>query len=309
MIRFRLLALMAVLLSIGLIGPAHAVTTYTAQLSGANEASPVDTRARGAAILQLNADGTELKYRLIASNIDDVTMAHIHVGAVGQNGPFVAWLYGPTSDGGAQNGVLATGTITADDLVGSLAGQTLEDLVALIESGDAYVNVHTAAYRVVRSGGRCAEASARLAHRGQCLARLRGAQGPDEPAQHLPAAVDDEHGGRPRDAVVVGQVEAFGHVDLEVGHARLRAGHVAEHPAHRPARCAELGRELDEGGPLAQFRTEVRRRAHVGAGDRARPAVGEPPVRPEGGHQRHDGQHDPQAGHAAALAPSRWPSR
>ncbi|SDL09291.1 CHRD domain-containing protein [Tessaracoccus oleiagri] len=145
MTRFRLLALMAVLLSLGLVGPAHAVTTYTAQLSGANEANPVVTRARGVAVLQLSADGTELKYRLVASNIDDVTMAHIHVGAVGVNGPFVAWLHGPSADGGTQNGVLATGTITDEDLVGPLAGMTLEDLVALIESGDAYVNVHTVA--------------------------------------------------------------------------------------------------------------------------------------------------------------------
>lgn len=146
MIRFRLLALMAVLLSIGLVGPAHAVTTYTAQLSGANEVPAVDTRARGATILQLNADGTELKYRLIASNIDDVRMAHIHVGAAGVNGPVVAWLYGPSAESGAQNGVLATGTITAEDLVGPLAGRSLDDLVALLESGDAYVNVHTVAY-------------------------------------------------------------------------------------------------------------------------------------------------------------------
>lgn len=63
MTRFRLLALVAVLLSLGLVGPAHAVTTYT----------------------------------------------------------------------------------TDEDLVGPLAGMTLEDLVALIESGDAYVNVHTVA--------------------------------------------------------------------------------------------------------------------------------------------------------------------
>jgi hypothetical protein len=143
--RMRLLTLVVVLLSLGLVGPAHAVTTYTAQLSGANEASPVDTRARGVAVLQLSADGTELRYRLVASNIDDVTMAHIHIGPVGENGPVAAWLYGPSTEGGTHNGVLATGTITDEDLIGPLAGQSLDDLVELIESGDAYVNVHTVA--------------------------------------------------------------------------------------------------------------------------------------------------------------------
>ena len=39
--------------------------------------------------------------------------------------------------------MIATGTITAADLVGPLAGQSLSELVEAIEAGDAYVNVHT----------------------------------------------------------------------------------------------------------------------------------------------------------------------
>ncbi|MGH2765044.1 MAG: CHRD domain-containing protein, partial [Actinomycetota bacterium] len=41
------------------------------------------------------------------------------------------------------DGVLATGTITDEDLVGPLAGQPLSALVEEIEAGNAYVNVHT----------------------------------------------------------------------------------------------------------------------------------------------------------------------
>ena len=41
------------------------------------------------------------------------------------------------------NGVLAEGDITAANLTGDLLGQSLEDLLAEIVAGNAYVNVHT----------------------------------------------------------------------------------------------------------------------------------------------------------------------
>jgi hypothetical protein len=44
---------------------------------------------------------------------------------------------------GRHDGVLATGPITSANLVGIFAGQPLLVLVAAIESGQAYVNVHT----------------------------------------------------------------------------------------------------------------------------------------------------------------------
>jgi hypothetical protein len=39
--------------------------------------------------------------------------------------------------------VLAAGAITEANLVGLLAGQTLEDLLDEFDAGNAYVNVHT----------------------------------------------------------------------------------------------------------------------------------------------------------------------
>lgn len=50
-----------------------------------------------------------------------------------QNGP----------EEGRLRGELARGTITDKNLVGTMAGKTLADLVALIKEGGAYVNVHT----------------------------------------------------------------------------------------------------------------------------------------------------------------------
>jgi hypothetical protein len=113
------------------------------------------TRAQGQANFQLSADGTQLDYRLIASNIENVVQAHIHCGAADVAGPVVAFLYPsapPPAPAGAgrTNGVLAEGTITAANVIarpdsgacpGGLA--TFDELVAKLRSGDAYVNVHT----------------------------------------------------------------------------------------------------------------------------------------------------------------------
>jgi hypothetical protein len=61
----------------------------------------------------------------------------------------VVWLYpstsppaGPTG-GGRIDGVIATGTITAANMIGPLAGQPFSALVNAIKSGNTYVNVHT----------------------------------------------------------------------------------------------------------------------------------------------------------------------
>jgi hypothetical protein len=108
-----------------------------------------ESRARGSAVFQLSADGSALDYRLIMANIENAFMAHIHSAAAGSNGPVVAWLYPSTAavpgplGAGRFDGVAATGTITAANLLGPLAGQPLSALVSLIENGGAYVNVHT----------------------------------------------------------------------------------------------------------------------------------------------------------------------
>jgi hypothetical protein len=74
-------------------------------------------------------------------------MAHIHLGSPADVGPVVAWLYpdGPPPQliPGRFSGVLAEGTITSDDLVGPLAGHSLEHLLDQMRAGNTYVNVHT----------------------------------------------------------------------------------------------------------------------------------------------------------------------
>jgi hypothetical protein len=118
-------------------------------LNGSAEVPIRDTQGQGQAIFQVSQDGTSIDYRLIASNIDNVFMAHIHVGPPGVNGPIAVWLYPSTAPtpgpvgGGRTDGVLAEGTITAANFVGPLAGHPLSDLIDLLDNGGAYVNVHT----------------------------------------------------------------------------------------------------------------------------------------------------------------------
>lgn len=126
------------------------VLNFVATLSGDEEVPPAQTRARGTAHFQLKPDGSGLSYKLIVANIMNVTMAHIHLAPAGVNGPVVAWLYpsGPPAQliPGRFNGVLGAGTLSDASLVGPLAGEPLNALIDAIQSGNAYVNVHTSQY-------------------------------------------------------------------------------------------------------------------------------------------------------------------
>lgn len=120
---------------------------FNAHLVGDQENPPVDTQAQGQAIFKLSKDGQTLHYKLIAANLENITQAHIHLGAIGVNGPVVVWLYPanppPVLIPGTFNGVLAEGDISAANLVGPLAGQQLSDLIDEMEAGNTYVNIHT----------------------------------------------------------------------------------------------------------------------------------------------------------------------
>ena len=120
---------------------------FIAPLSGGEEVPPRDTNATGVAHFKLSKDGTELEYKLIVANIENVHMAHIHLAPAGVNGGIVAWLYPPAPPAmhipGRTDGVLAEGTITAANLVGALAGQPLSALIEAMSEGNTYVNVHT----------------------------------------------------------------------------------------------------------------------------------------------------------------------
>lgn len=142
--KVRLMSLFVLVILLVTAGTAYAGMNrnYVAHLTGE------ETNSTGQFVLHFSGDGESLSYRLNVAHIENVIMAHIHVAqAPGESGPPVLWLYpdGPPPEEipGFFSGVLSAGSATADDLVGPLAGSSLDDLQAAIDEGRAYVNVHT----------------------------------------------------------------------------------------------------------------------------------------------------------------------
>jgi Ca2+/Na+ antiporter len=141
--RYILLStLIAIVISVGAVS---VLTTsvyaqeqkFSASLSGSQEVPPNTSTAKGWAWLKPMGD--TVWYKVNATGIDKVTMAHIHSAKTGENGDPIAMLQIAKSSGPT----LAQGNITSSDLMGSLAGKSISDLVAKMQSGETYVNVHT----------------------------------------------------------------------------------------------------------------------------------------------------------------------
>lgn len=137
-------AILLLLAGVVLVG-ASEQKNFVANLRGDHEVPPVETDGNGVATFHLSNDGTSLRYRLVVNNLEGVTQSHIHIAPADQNGAVVVFLFGFDPAGVSSNGLLAEGVITEADLVGPLAGEPLEALVARLQSGLAYVNVHTLA--------------------------------------------------------------------------------------------------------------------------------------------------------------------
>jgi len=97
------------------------------KLSGEQEVPPVTTAATGIARITVAADGS-IAGSITTSGVD-ATMAHVHIGAAGKNGPVIV----PMSKSGEGVWVIAPG-----------AKLTAEQLKAY-QAGELYVNVHSAA--------------------------------------------------------------------------------------------------------------------------------------------------------------------
>ena len=115
-----------------------------ARLTGDQEVPAKVTKASGQAHFQVSQDEAQVEFRVNVASIENVVAAHIYLGAPGEVGTIVATLYGPVTPGGGKaTGVLASGTITSANLVGSLAGRPMSELLTAMRSGNAYVNVIT----------------------------------------------------------------------------------------------------------------------------------------------------------------------
>jgi hypothetical protein len=141
-----IVALVAVVLAASNVVKAQPAGFY-ATLTGAEQVPAQTTPAYGTASFLVEAGGNSLRYSLTVVGVTNVMMAHIHIGAPGQNGAVVLWLYPsappPRPIAGDMTGDLGSGVATRANLVGPLAGQPLSALISAMAAGNAYVNVHT----------------------------------------------------------------------------------------------------------------------------------------------------------------------
>jgi hypothetical protein len=99
------------------------------KLSGDQEVPPVTTSASGMGTITVAADGT-VSGSVTTKGVD-ATMAHIHSGAMGKNGPVIL----PLSK-------------TGDGVWSVPAGSKLTpDQLKAFQAGELYVNVHSAAHK------------------------------------------------------------------------------------------------------------------------------------------------------------------
>ncbi|MFN0094627.1 MAG: CHRD domain-containing protein [Dehalococcoidia bacterium] len=108
-------------------------------LSGAEEVPAVETTASGRFTATLGGGSLDGELR---ANGTALTMAHIHLGAKGANGPVVAFLFGPDATG--VNAIHQSVSVTPDKLLGPLAGNW-QGFVNALRRGELYVNVHSVA--------------------------------------------------------------------------------------------------------------------------------------------------------------------
>ncbi|WP_077213070.1 CHRD domain-containing protein [Bacillus dakarensis] len=116
---------------------------FFARLSGSQEVPAVSTNAFGLAKFKVSSNDKRMGFRLVLNQLNNFTEAHIHLGERGENGPVVAFLFGPIHPGISVTRGMVDGIITAEDLVGPLEGKSFETLVDLMREEKAYVNVHT----------------------------------------------------------------------------------------------------------------------------------------------------------------------
>jgi CHRD domain len=119
------------------------------RLTGANEVPANTSTASAKASFEMEEDGM-IHYKIrIKSPIKGAFMAHIHLAEAGKNGPIAVWLYGgpPANPANAKDfakgETLARGSFDASAI--QIAGLTLDQLMARMDAGTAYVNVHTKA--------------------------------------------------------------------------------------------------------------------------------------------------------------------
>jgi hypothetical protein len=116
---------------------------FEANLSGNEEVPPVQTKARGEAKFRFSKEGDNLTYTLNLSNIKDVTAAHIQKGKKGENGLPIINLFTEPKKEDVTGTLYAEGKVEPYLLIGPLKGKSVDSLIQLMQSEEAYVNIKT----------------------------------------------------------------------------------------------------------------------------------------------------------------------
>jgi hypothetical protein len=133
------------------------IDVFSTRMAGHSERPPVDSKATGRAILALDRQEREIHFILWVRKIDHITEAHIHVATADRNGPIVAPLFDfdgihgnpGTATEGTEGELAVSGVITEADVMGI----TFDELVAALDTGRAYANVHTLEFRAGETRG------------------------------------------------------------------------------------------------------------------------------------------------------------
>lgn len=135
-------AVLAVAGFAGSVFAAHEGQEFMAQLTPDQEPMEVESNAKGDAHIQFSEDGMSLEFTVNAQGLENTVAGHFHSGAPGVNGPVEVMLFenGEPMD---YNGEVATGTVTAEDLVGDM---NWEEFTKAMVEGNIYVNLHTEQY-------------------------------------------------------------------------------------------------------------------------------------------------------------------
>ena len=86
-------------------------------------------------MVNLSADGVMIVYTVNVTNIDNVTISHLHAGKTVENGPVVVTLFKsatPLSHVRRRSYLISQGNITSSDLQGQLYGKQISVRINLL---------------------------------------------------------------------------------------------------------------------------------------------------------------------------------
>jgi hypothetical protein len=113
-----------------------------ATLNGSQEVPPNGSAMRGNAEIEIENGKLKAVIR-VRNNTNDIFAAHIHCAPPGVNGPVGVTLFMGSFT--AERGRLVRVIFTSPDAGNGCGWTSIADVAAAIQSGNAYVNVHTTA--------------------------------------------------------------------------------------------------------------------------------------------------------------------